>query len=343
MGTYESLLRPILFRMDAERAHHLGLWCIARGLVRARLVDDPRLRVRVAGIDFPNPIGLAAGFDKNGVALNHWRGLGFGFFEAGTLTPVAQPGNERPRMFRRPEDKAILNRLGFNNEGVEAFRVRALKARPGIPFGVNIGANKSTPTETAHEDYAKAFSVVQDLGDYVAVNVSSPNTPGLRLLQGRQHLEDILQGILAIRRDKSIFVKIAPDLDAGDLDEIVETCVQSGVAGIIATNTTIRRDGLSRPFEGAGGLSGKPLQGLADDALARVSAHAKGQLAIIGVGGIFEASDAIRKIRLGADLVQLYSGWVYGGPATVPRMLLDLLAALDARGLGHVSDLRQAQ
>jgi len=343
MGTYESLLRPILFRMDAERAHHVGLWCIARDLIRARLVCDPRLQVRVAGIDFPNPIGLAAGFDKNGVALSHWRKLGFGFIEAGTLTPVAQPGNDKPRMFRRPEDKAILNRLGFNNEGVAAFRARALASKPGIPFGVNIGANKSTPTEAAHEDYAKAFSVVQDLGAYVAVNVSSPNTPGLRLLQGRQHLEDILAGMFTIRKDKPIFVKIAPDLDPGDLDEIVETCVQAGVAGIIATNTTIRREGLSQPFEGAGGLSGKPLQSLSDEVLARVSTHARGQLAIIGVGGIFEASDAIRKFRLGADLVQLYSGWVYGGPSTVPRMLLDLLRSMEVQGLGHVSDFRQAQ
>lgn len=326
MSAYERLLRPILFRMDPERVHNVALWAIARGLIRGKLLVDPRLERTVAGIRFPNPLGLAAGFDKNGVALDRWKDMGFGFAEAGTATWLAQPGNPKPRLFRLPEDRAVINRFGFNNSGAAELANRLRAAQPGIPIGINIGKSKAAPLEQAIQDYEQSFSALKHLGDYFVVNVSSPNTPGLRTLQEKGPLTELLSTLRKLDGNTPLFVKVSPDLSNGDLLDVVEVARTCRFTGIVATNTTLSRDGLSTSIVQDGGLSGKPLFARSNECLRILSEASQGELILIGVGGVFSGDDLRRKLELGASLVQIYTGWVYGGPKSAARILLEFLA-----------------
>lgn len=284
---------------------------------------DPRLEREVFGLRFKNPVGLAAGFDKNADYVEEMAALGFGFVEIGTVTPRPQPGNDKPRMFRLTEDDALINRMGFNNQGVDvaATRLRYVKNRDSIIIGGNIGKNKDTPNEDAVNDYTYCFDALFDVVDYFVVNVSSPNTPGLRDLQEKGPLMKILQALQS-RNNKAgvsrpILLKIAPDLTDGQLDDIVELVTESGIAGVVATNTTISREGLrSNPaqVQEAGGLSGKPLRARATEVIRYLVAKSGGRFPIIGVGGIHSPADAIEKMEAGAALVQLYTGFIYEGP-----------------------------
>lgn len=326
MSAYERLLRPILFRMDPERVHNVALWAIARGLIRGKLLVDPRLERTVAGIRFPNPLGLAAGFDKNGVALDRWKDMGFGFAEAGTATWLAQPGNPKPRLFRLPEDRAVINRFGFNNSGATELANRLRAAQPGIPIGINIGKSKAAPLEGAIQDYEQSFSALKHLGDYFVVNVSSPNTPGLRTLQEKGPLTELLSTLRKLDGNTPLFVKVSPDLSNEDLLDVVEVAKTCRFTGIVATNTTLSRDGLSSSIVQDGGLSGKPLFARSNECLRILSEASQGELILIGVGGVFSGDDLRRKLELGASLVQIYTGWVYGGPKSAARILLEFLA-----------------
>ncbi|MEV4489265.1 quinone-dependent dihydroorotate dehydrogenase [Micromonospora coxensis] len=326
---FERVVRPGLFRIgggDAEAAHE---WTLRRlavlsrrpgalAALRARyLVRAPRT---VFGVQFPNPVGLAAGMDKNGVALPAWPALGFGFVEVGTVTAHAQPGNPRPRLFRLRDSEAVINRMGFNNAGAEALatRLAALPRPLGVPLGISLGKSKVTPLDEAVEDYLASYRALRAHGDYFAVNVSSPNTPGLRSLQDRSHLDALLAALVG---EKPVLVKIAPDLTEPAIAELLEVCLARGAAGVIATNTTLARDGLA-PADRArgaetGGLSGRPLRGRAREVVAFVHAETGGRLPVIGVGGILDPDDAARMFDAGASLVQLYTGFIYRGPGLV--------------------------
>lgn len=340
MSGYERLLRPLLFRLDAEVAHNLALKSIASGLIRSRLVRDARLNTSAMGLAFENPVGLAAGLDKNAVALSRWSALGFGFAEVGTVTLHAQPGNPKPRLFRLPSDEAIINRMGFNNGGARAMVERLHRRKTGIPIGVNIGKSKVTPLSEAAAEYQNLYEFVWKHADYVVVNVSSPNTPDLRGLQEKQALSEILAAIRSVQEGGRLLVKISPDLSVGALEDIVEVAWKHRITGFIATNTTTSREGLRSDPGEDGGLSGRPLKSLADKNLALLGEMLKGEMTLIGVGGVFSASDVLDKLRLGASLVQLYTGWVYGGPGTVPRILLDLLAIMERDGARTVAEFR---
>ena len=340
-----SALMPLMRGMDAETAHGIALRALALGLAgQNRGADHPSLATEVAGLRFRNPLGLAAGFDKNAEAVLPLLRLGFGFMEAGTVTPRPQIGNPRPRIFRLTEDQAVINRLGFNNAGLDAFiaRLQALpRPLPGI-FGANIGINKEGADP--ERDYPALYEALAPYADYVTVNVSSPNTPGLRDLQGEERLASILAAINARRaalpKRPPLLVKIAPDLADDALGPIVEACVAQGIAGLIISNTTITRPAsLQSPLKDqAGGLSGAPLFGPSTALLKRGYRLAQGRIALIGVGGIASAEQAYAKIRAGAALVQLYSGFAYAGPVLV-RQILDRLAALLARdGFTSVAD-----
>ncbi len=319
MPFYESVLRPLLFLMEPEKAHNLGLWAVSHGLVSAK-APDRALAKSVFGVRFPNPVGLAAGFDKNAVALSRWKDLGFGFVEVGTVTRHAQPGNPRPRMFRLPSSRAIINRLGFNNLGADAAARNMEGVAAGIPVGVNIGKSKVTPLEEAHLDYAYSFRALARFADYVVVNVSSPNTPGLRELQERDSLTRILAGLKEIDERKPLFVKIAPDLSLGAIEDVVAVCQELKLTGMVCTNTTVSRSMLTSDSGIEGGLSGAPLTSMADETL-RFVRELSPDLVLIGVGGVMTPEDAKRKLSVGADLVQVYTGWVYGGPGFVPDVL----------------------
>ncbi|MFN3528958.1 MAG: quinone-dependent dihydroorotate dehydrogenase [Bacteroidia bacterium] len=328
-----SLIRSILFLMLPERAHYatmhlLSVLC-AFGPSRWLLqkiwppVNDP---LELAGIRFRNRVGLAAGFDKDARFMQVFATLGFGHMEIGTVTPKAQPGNDKPRLFRLPADKALINRLGFNNKGVD-YAVEMLKNRPkGLVIGGNIGKNKLTPNEEAVSDYLICFRKLFDYVDYFAINVSSPNTPNLRALQDKEPLMALLHAIQAENKlqkaPKPVFLKIAPDLTEGQLDDIVDIVLQTGISGLVASNTTISREGLHTDAGrvdaiGAGGLSGAPLQERANALMQSLQQRAGGQFPIIGVGGIMQAEDAAARFKSGASLVQLYTGFVYAGPALV--------------------------
>src|SRR5690554_1372854 len=330
-----KLVKPLFFSMDPETAHQqvsggLKRFCRVWGgkkiLRGAYSFEDPRLEREVFGLKFKNPVGLAAGFDKNADYVDEMAALGFGFVEIGTVTPRPQPGNDKPRMFRLTDDDALINRMGFNNQGVDvaATRLRYVKDRQHIIIGGNIGKNKATPNEDAVNDYVYCFDALFEVVDYFVVNVSSPNTPGLRDLQEKGPLMKILLALQA-RNGKDgvsrpILLKIAPDLTDGQLDDIVELVLESGIAGVVATNTTISRDGLrSSPSLGreAGGLSGRPLRARATEVIRYLAAKSGGRFPIIGVGGIHSADDAVEKLEAGASLVQLYTGFVYEGPGLV--------------------------
>lgn len=339
-----SALLPLLRRLDAETAHGLALRALGAGLAgRDAAADDPRLATEAFGLRFRNPIGLAAGFDKNAEAVLPLMRLGFGFVEAGTVTPRPQPGNPRPRLFRLEEDRAVINRMGFNNAGIEAYRARlAVLARP-LPavLGGNIGVNKEGAEP--RRDYPALYAALAPLTDYVTVNVSSPNTPGLRDLQGEERLAEILDAIAAVRRpgDPPLLVKIAPDLAEAALPPIVAACAARGVAGLIVSNTTIARpDSLRSAFKGeAGGLSGAPLFARSTEMLRACHRAARGTgLALIGVGGIASGAEAYAKIRAGAALVQLYTGFALAGPALLPQIKRELAALLARDGFAQVGE-----
>lgn len=333
-----------LHRLDPERAHDLALRALAGGLVplRGEPATSDRLQVGLAGLDLPNPVGLAAGFDKNARAVGPLMRAGFGFLEVGAATPRPQPGNPKPRLFRLARDAAIINRFGFNNEGAEAIAAR-LAARPsGIPVGLNIGANKDSADRAA--DFSAVVRVAGGTADFLTVNVSSPNTERLRDLQGPAALAALLDGVLSARdalpRRVPVFLKIAPDLDEAALADLAAVAVDARVDAIIATNTTLSREGLHGPHAAeAGGLSGAPLFGRATRVLAHLARATAGHVPLIGVGGIGSLEDAWQKLRAGAAAVQLYSALVYGGLSLAPRIAEGLDARLAREGFGNVAEL----
>lgn len=398
MDIYRAAIRPILFsgfNTDPEWLHQQSLtilgWLdrnrdrlpnpwICNQLRQTYRCSDSRLAQTLWGLHFPNPIGLAAGFDKDGVASGIWADLGFGFAELGTVTLKAQPGNPRPRLFRLPLDQAALNRMGFNNQGAGAMAAR-LKARwgnrvenrePGTdcssptadfpslspppsllsplssPLGINLGKSKVTPLEEAAADYLGSFKQLKDWGDYFVVNVSSPNTPGLRSLQATENLEPILSTLQTENQgQKPLLLKIAPDLAWEEIAAVLDLAQKYHLAGIIATNTTIARDGLKTAIlkatgnpiqEEPGGISGAPLRQRSTEIIRFIYQKTRGQLPIIGVGGIFTPADAWEKITAGASLIQVYTGWIYEGPWMVRKILTGLLQKLEERGMGAIAE-----
>jgi dihydroorotate dehydrogenase len=334
-GTYERFVRPLLFSLDAETAHHLTL-----GLLEKMSHLDPALRVlrslqpsskpkTLFGLKFQNPVGLAAGLDKNGVALPAWAALGFGFMEIGTVTAKAQPGNPKPRIFRLPEQQALINRLGFNNDGADAIahRLAALRKSgrwPAVPVGINIGKSRATPLEEATDDYIYSLRMLRDFADYITLNISSPNTPGLRELQEPERLSQLLYAISKETgtAPKPLVVKISPDLSVAELKAILAVCEENGVSGIIATNTTLDHSSVGPQLDQAGGLSGAPLRDKATALVREIAARFT--IPVIASGGILDAESARGKFQAGAQLIQLYTGLVYRGP----QLLHEIIQAL---------------
>jgi dihydroorotate dehydrogenase len=336
-----SALTPLLRRLDAERAHDLALAALRGGLAgTAAADDDPSLAIDVLGRRFGNALGLAAGFDKNAVAVPALMRLGFGFVETGTVTPRPQAGNPRPRLFRLEPDRAVINRMGFNNAGLDAYLVRlAQRPRGPVVLGANVGINKEGAEP--ERDYPALIAAVAPHADYAVINVSSPNTPGLRDLQGEAQLRTILRAVADNVPDRPpVLVKIAPDIGDDALAALVETCIAEGVQGLIVSNTTIARPPELRSPRAreAGGLSGAPLLRLSTAVLARAFLLARGRLVLIGVGGVSTGEQALTKIRAGASLVQLYTALAYAGPALIPRLKRELAAALRAGGFACVQD-----
>lgn len=339
---YRSLIRPLLFLMDAEKAHHFTFGMIklllslplAKAITRLLFAPQQKgLQKELMGLTFPNPIGLAAGFDKDARLIDELACFGFGFIEIGTLTPRPQSGNPQPRLFRLPQDSGLINRMGFNNEGVAAAVERLKKRQTNLIIGGNIGKNKDTPNEEALNDYLVCFEALYDYVDYFVVNVSSPNTPGLRQLQEKEPLTALLQALQARNQQKPqpkpILLKIAPDLTEQQLDDIVAIVTATRLAGVIATNTTISRKGLQTSADtlaaiGNGGLSGKPVRSRSTEVIRYLAQKSNKRFVIIGVGGIFTAEDAREKLAAGADLVQVYTGFVYEGPAMIKKICAQL-------------------
>jgi dihydroorotate dehydrogenase len=343
---YKLLLRPILFLFDPESVHHFtfksikiskkipGVSAIRKS---AFLVKDPALEKEVFGIKFRNPVGIAAGFDKNAILLNELEDFGFGFIEIGTVTPKPQDGNPRPRLFRLKKSKGIINRMGFNNEGVDAAVERLKKRKTNIIVGGNIGKNTATSNDEAEGDYLYNFKALHDYVDYFVVNVSCPNVGDVKKLQDQDFLIDLLGKLVELNasysKPKPILLKIAPDLNDGQLDEVIEIVAQSRIDGVIATNTTVTRDGLAESKEaidkiGNGGLSGQPLNDRSTEVIRYLAEKSNKAFPIIGVGGIHSAKDALEKIEAGADLVQVYTGFIYEGPALVKRINKAILAKI---------------
>jgi len=328
--SWYSLARQFLFMMDAETSHELGLKMLGKaeklgvlGLLTKKVAPQP---VEVAGITFPNPVGLAAGLDKNGDYIDAFARLGFGFIEIGTVTPRPQPGNPKPRLFRLPEQRAIINRMGFNNKGVDHLIEQVKKAKFKGVLGINIGKNFDTAVEDATSDYLICLEKVYPYATYITVNISSPNTPGLRTLQYGDALRDLLQPLKDRQAElakeygyKPVFVKIAPDMSEEEVDMVAQTLLDCEIDGVIATNTTLSREGVETAKHGkeAGGLSGAPVTDLSTQTIERLAEVLNGRLPIIGVGGILEGEDAADKIRSGASLVQVYSGFIYRGPELI--------------------------
>jgi dihydroorotate dehydrogenase len=339
-----ALMRPLIFALDAERAHDLALQALMLGLVPAVPVKpEPLLEVELFGLRFANPLGLAAGFDKNAQAVAPLARLGFGAIEVGSITPLPQPGNARPRLFRLIEDEAVINRMGFNNEGHAAALAR-LRHRPrGSVLGVNVGANKDAADRLA--DYAEGIAAFNDVADYITVNISSPNTPGLRALQSRKELGELLARIGEARAGLSaprpVLLKIAPDLDDAELEDVARLTEKSAISGIIISNTTISRPPLrSRHGAETGGLSGKPLFELSTRRLAALAKLTS--LPLIGAGGISDAGTAWEKLRAGASLLQLYSAMIYGGPRLPSRILAGLVARARREGFSSITQVTRS-
>ncbi|OAQ40727.1 dihydroorotate dehydrogenase [Pedobacter psychrophilus] len=337
-----KLIKKILFKFNPEGIHYTvtdalklmqKVWGFPKLMKSVYDLKHPSLKKTVFGLEFKNPVGLAAGFDKNGEFIEEFSNFGFGFIEVGTVTPLPQPGNEKPRMFRLKADDALINRMGFNNKGVEVL-ARKLKTvkRDGLIIGGNIGKNKNTPNQDAVNDYIKCFDVLFDVVDYFVVNVSSPNTPGLRDLQEKEPLMNILNTLqkrnLKNNISRPILLKIAPDLTDSQLDDIVEIVQETKIAGVIATNTTISRDNLiatDKEKSEMGGLSGKPLTKRSTEVIKYLSQKSNHSFSIIGVGGIHSAKDAQEKLDAGASLIQIYTGFVYEGPGLVKKILKSLI------------------
>jgi dihydroorotate dehydrogenase len=337
-----ELIKPLFFKFDPENIHHVvtgglrrvnQIWGVKYLLKKLYQFEDKRLEREVMGLKFKNPLGLAAGFDKNGTLIEDFAELGFGFIEIGTVTPLPQPGNEKPRMFRLPQDQGLINRMGFNNQGVDVVAARLKQVdRKGLIIGGNIGKNKKTPNEDAVNDYIKCFDRLFDVVDYFVVNVSSPNTPGLRELQEKEPLKNILNALQQRNMkdgvSRPILLKIAPDLTNSQLDDIIEIVSETKITGVIATNTTLSRENLiSSPTlkNQSGGLSGKPLSERSTEVIRYLSEKSNKSFVIIGVGGIHSAADALEKIEAGASLIQIYTGFIYEGPALIKRILKGLL------------------
>lgn len=342
MSLYERAGLALLHAFDPERAHGLSLTALRMGLVPlGGPVTSPRLALRLAGMDLPNPIGLAAGYDKNATALKPLSRAGFGFLEVGAATPLPQPGNPTPRLFRLTADRAAINRFGFNNDGMEAIGARLAAHHRRLPIGLNLGANKTSPDRAA--DFARVLAQCGPHVDFATVNVSSPNTERLRDLQGRAALTALLGGVMdtraALARRIPVFLKIAPDLTPDELAEVAEVALASGLDAIIATNTTLSRSGLkSASKDQAGGLSGAPLFEKSTRVLAQLSHLTDGKLPLIGVGGIETPEQAYAKIRAGASAVQIYTAMIYAGISLAPRLAHGLDALLQRDGHGSVAD-----
>jgi len=357
VSLYSALARPALFALDAERAHDVTMaalqWPLTSSLlqiVAAPVV--PALRQQVFGHSFTSPVGLAAGLDKQGIAVPAWGALGFGFAEIGTVTPRPQPGNPKPRLFRLPADRAVINRLGFNSAGAVAVaenlsqRGHKGPACREIRVGINIGKNKATPNDAAVDDYLACVDALHPFADYVVINVSSPNTAGLRALQQAGTLRPLVEQVVmrvktAAGRHVPVLVKVSPDMSEADLLASVDAALEGGAAGVIATNTTTSRGGLAtrgpRVSE-TGGLSGAPLKRVANDACRALFRHLGRQIPIIGVGGIFSADDAYERVRAGASLIQVYTGFIYEGPQVVSRIVTGLAARLERDGFSSLAD-----
>ncbi|MEI9962166.1 MAG: quinone-dependent dihydroorotate dehydrogenase [Limisphaerales bacterium] len=356
---YRHCLRPLLFAQDAERAHNFTLNLLGRASrspLACKWIKNfygaPELPVELFGLKFPNPVGLAAGMDKFAAAVPVWEKLGFGFSELGGVTLHEQPGNPEPRMFRAVATEAIVNRMGFNNSGAETMARKLAEWKrsgrwPNHPVGINLGKSKITPLEKAAEDYANSFHALREYADFFVVNVSSPNTPGLRQLQDKAALEEIL---IAIQQNqhpilrKPILVKVAPDLTFEALDEILELAVSLQISGIVATNTTISRPqtndlNLWRVYAEAGGLSGKPLRERSTEVIGHLYRQTKGKLPIIGVGGIFNADDAWEKIAAGASLLQIYTGLVYEGPGIAKEVVTGLIQRMEKESVRNLKEI----
>jgi dihydroorotate dehydrogenase len=329
---YEQVLRPLLFSLDAEAAHDFAIASLRRAslfdlaLQALKRFTPPPKPKTLFGLTFPNPIGLAAGLDKNGVALPAWSALGFGFIEIGTVTAMAQPGNPKPRIFRLPAQKGLINCLGFNNDGADAIaaRLRGLRESgrwPAVPVGINIGKSRTTPIESATDDYLYSFRLLRDFADYITLNVSSPNTPGLRELQEPAALSRLLHAIHSESGPiaKPIVVKISPDLSPVELDSLLAACEENGVAGIIATNTTLDHSSVQPELDKQGGLSGAPLRQKSTALVRRITANSR--IPLIASGGISDAESAREKFNAGAHLLQLYTGFVYRGPSLLREII----------------------
>jgi dihydroorotate dehydrogenase len=354
---WEKILRPAMFGLDAETAHEIGIKALRFGLSTKPILEAAAEKFVVSpfgllnrfGLPFPNPMGIAAGFDKNCHVVYQLAALGFGSVEVGTVTFHPQHGNEKPRLFRLPKDRALINRLGFNNDGANKIAERLNQAdEADCIIGVNIGKNREVPIDKAVENYLLCFEQVLPAADYVAVNVSSPNTPNLRELQKADNLEELLAALQNRNREmsegqpaKPLLVKIAPDLSESEIEAAVDICLRHEVAGIIATNTTISRESLKTKNAedfGAGGLSGRPLANRSNDVISTIYRQSKGKLPIIGVGGIFTAEDAFEKIAAGASLLQAYTGFVYVGPSFARSVNEGLADILKKRGFAHLDE-----
>ncbi|MEZ5344672.1 MAG: quinone-dependent dihydroorotate dehydrogenase [Pyrinomonadaceae bacterium] len=361
---YKNLLRPLLFRFPAETAHEFGISALKKGLGPKFVQNAARKRLAVIGfgelsrfgLRFSNPLGMAAGFDKNGVVVNQLASLGFGFVEVGTVTYEPQPGNEKPRLFRLPADQALINRLGFNNQGTRTVIDRLKQIDPQCVLGVNIGKNKDVQNEDAIENYLKSFDPAFEVADYIAVNVSSPNTPNLRELQKAENLEELLRSLqkrnseLSDKGDsgeaaerKPLLVKIAPDLEDADIESVTDIALRLEIAGIIATNTTIGRNDLKTDPDvvskiGGGGLSGKPIERRSNEVIRKIYRYSQGKIPIVGVGGVFTAEDAFEKICAGACLIQGYTGFIYQGISYAKEINEGLLDILKKKGFGDIDE-----
>ena len=346
---YEKIIRRLLFNVSAETAHEFGIESLKIGLSSKRAQNLIARKyaaqyfdvIERFGLTFKSPFGVAAGFDKNGVAVNQLAALGFGFVEVGTVTFNPQKGNEKPRLFRLPDDQALINRLGFNNEGTARVVERLKKIDPNCVLGVNIGKNKDVPNDAAIGNYLQSFDLAHSVADYVAVNVSSPNTPHLRELQKAENLEELLSELQRRNRElsaKPLLVKIAPDLSDAEIEAIVDIAEKIGISGIIATNTTLERKNLRTRIDEIGGLSGKPLGKKSSEVIGKIHRYSNGKMPIVGVGGIFSPQDAFEKIAAGACLIQSYTGFVYQGFSFARDINKGLAEILKQKGFGHLDE-----